>query len=932
LTVITGGAGSGKSALLGVLVCALHPRLREATAHLWRHIAVPGAWDGPLATVHLRERTLSDATAALVRQLRLPLPSEVSARQVIEVITAMDSPPLIIADALDEANGQDAVHRQLLQPLAAAVRPDGRAACTLWVGTRPWCQFDDLLRLAADTGHLVNLDHVPTHRLAVELADYVETLLTHAPAYRDSYLRRVRASLARGVADALTHQDRDRGGEFLIAALYTHWLLRRPGHPAPGADVSALLNQIPRDVPGVLDLDLSTRDDQPWLRALLITLAHAHGAGMPATVLRRTAAAFHPDADASEITVTDFDRLLRQVRFYLRSTPDSDGTSLYRLFHQSLVDHLRDPDTDLIGLVARLLDAVPTDDAGRPRPEAAEPYVQRHWLQHAADAGRLDLCVHDDPTDLVPVLNAAARTRQGRLGAAIYRQSAHLVSFSDIKARRELLTIDATRYGALGLAQWLVDDMSSPAFQPAWSTGGAVMPWLSTLISGHTARVYAVALGQVDGRAVVVSGSDDGTVRVWDAATGTLVGGPFTGHTAGVYAVALGQVDGHAVVVSGSEDATVRVWDAATGTPVGAPFTGHTGWVRAVALGQIDGRAVIVSGSYDGTVRVWDAATGTPVGAPFTNRTGPVAAVAVVALGQVGGRTVVVSGGGDGTVRVWDAATGTSVGAPFTGHTGPVYAVALGQVDGRTVVVSGSEDAAVRVWDAATGTSVGAPFTGHTGPVYAVALGQVDGRTVVVSGSEDGTVRVWDAATGAPVGVPFTGHTRGVTAVALGQVDGRAVVVSGGGDRTLRVWDAATGTSIGNPLTGHTGPVAAVALGQVEGRTVIISGGNDGTVRAWPLTFRRRKPPGYVSRHERAGNVVAIDSESAASSIAVSGGDDGVLRWWDLRSGRQLATWTLPYVIKTVATLPGSGFAVGYGDEVAVFRPVDGTERLSTTL
>jgi WD40 repeat protein len=50
----------------------------------------------------------------------------------------------------------------------------------------------------------------------------------------------------------------------------------------------------------------------------------------------------------------------------------------------------------------------------------------------------------------------------------------------------------------------------------------------------------------------------------------------------------------------------VRVWDAATGTPRGDPFTGHTSPVSAVAFGQLDGRPVVISGSGDRTVRVWD--------------------------------------------------------------------------------------------------------------------------------------------------------------------------------------------------------------------------------------------------------------------------------------------------------------------------------------
>ena len=50
------------------------------------------------------------------------------------------------------------------------------------------------------------------------------------------------------------------------------------------------------------------------------------------------------------------------------------------------------------------------------------------------------------------------------------------------------------------------------------------------------------------------------------------------------------------MVVSGGDDGTVRVWDLATGTPVGDPFTGHTGSGAAVAVGELEGRPVVVSG------------------------------------------------------------------------------------------------------------------------------------------------------------------------------------------------------------------------------------------------------------------------------------------------------------------------------------------------
>ena len=60
------------------------------------------------------------------------------------------------------------------------------------------------------------------------------------------------------------------------------------------------------------------------------------------------------------------------------------------------------------------------------------------------------------------------------------------------------------------------------------------------------------------------------------------------------------------MVISGSGDKTVRVWDLATGHPIGTPFTGHTGTVAAVATAQLDGRPIAISGSADQTVRVWD--------------------------------------------------------------------------------------------------------------------------------------------------------------------------------------------------------------------------------------------------------------------------------------------------------------------------------------
>ena len=113
-----------------------------------------------------------------------------------------------------------------------------------------------------------------------------------------------------------------------------------------------------------------------------------------------------------------------------------------------------------------------------------------------------------------------------------------------------------------------------------------------------------------DGRRIV-SGSEDQTLKVWDAETGqeTLT---LKGHTGSVYSVAFSP-DGRRIV-SGSQDGTLKVWDAETGQET-LTLKGHTGaGVTSVAFSP-DGRR-IVSGSNDMTLKVWDAATGQKIADP----------------------------------------------------------------------------------------------------------------------------------------------------------------------------------------------------------------------------------------------------------------------------------------------------------------------------
>ncbi len=154
--------------------------------------------------------------------------------------------------------------------------------------------------------------------------------------------------------------------------------------------------------------------------------------------------------------------------------------------------------------------------------------------------------------------------------------------------------------------------------------GRAMKEWRSAVIVVREtdAKVISVAFSPDGTR--IVSGSNDRTIRVWDAHSGDVVAGPFEGHTSSVRSVAFSP-DGTRIV-SSSSDCTIRVWDARSGDVVAGPFEGHTDYVTSVAF-SLDGTRIL-SGSEDRTIRVWDAHSGDIVAGPFEGHTSYVTSVA----------------------------------------------------------------------------------------------------------------------------------------------------------------------------------------------------------------------------------------------------------------------------------------------------------------
>ncbi len=114
---------------------------------------------------------------------------------------------------------------------------------------------------------------------------------------------------------------------------------------------------------------------------------------------------------------------------------------------------------------------------------------------------------------------------------------------------------------------------------------------------GHAGEANSVTFSHDGDR--IVSGGDDGTVRLWDT-QGQPIGQPFKGHEGPVWSVAFSPNGDR--IVSGCDNGTVRLWDL-QGQPIGQPFKGHEGSVNSIAFSPDGDR--IVSGGVDGTVRLW---------------------------------------------------------------------------------------------------------------------------------------------------------------------------------------------------------------------------------------------------------------------------------------------------------------------------------------
>jgi WD40 repeat protein len=268
---------------------------------------------------------------------------------------------------------------------------------------------------------------------------------------------------------------------------------------------------------------------------------------------------------------------------------------------------------------------------------------------------------------------------------------------------------------------------------------------------------WALAFSPCGG--LVASGTASGAIQAWDASNLSSIA-TIRGHHGQVTSIVFSS-DG-SQIISGSEDGTVRIQPVASSDEQLASIPGHDGRVRQVVFSSDGSR--LVSGSDDKTVRIWDGLTCKELAVLHGHED----VVWTVTYSPDGAQ--VISGSRDFTVRVWNALNFQEI-AVLKGHRKGVTFVTLAP-DGA-LIASCSYDRTVRLWSSST-LQESARLDGHRATVWSVAFSP-DG-TRLVSTSGDSTIRVWDAVNFTQVAELGARHVNTPSFYATFSLDGKAIL------------------------------------------------------------------------------------------------------------------------------------------------------------
>ncbi|MFD5516374.1 hypothetical protein [Streptomyces sp. NPDC127066] len=605
--VVTGMMGSGKTALLG----------RTALAHdAYGRQAVPGGsapepGNTPTdLTAHLSLVAMD--TARLTRVLGAAC--GVDAETVADILTAPapaeGAVPVVLLDALDDADQPQQLCQRVLAPLIESDTPRVR----LLIGTR-----SHLLTLLRRPGvHTIDLDS-PDYADRQALEQTVRHELT------DSAPRNVWRDATPNTLAVVVRQVADRAGtSFLLAVLLARALARRPAAGLPGTEE---WRQLAEDgVHSALRAELTERlgDRLPRAEELLRPLAFARGAGLPAAHVWPQAAFL---LSGHRYTPYDIRELLRVLGDYVVATSvveSGEDQTFFRLFHTALADWLatgHDADAAHEAIAQALIDTVPQEGTTLDW-HAASRYALDHLATHARSARTLGALL-DDPgfllhSDQSAVLKAVNRAGDPRTAQAV-RATTALRHDTPTTVRAQVLQAAARRCGADTLADRLDDSCCPPHFTTRWSRRRRILDdELPTGFDDSPRDMTALSWRGQPVCVVLGSWHDEDFLQVFDLETHAPIGDMVPTGRADRTRL-LGSVrTAHGTTVVYSNGKRLGRWSLDEGRHIrpDLPFeheSGNSLWhVGRFALGRIGGRPIAVIATWSDRLYCFDLDSDSP--------------------------------------------------------------------------------------------------------------------------------------------------------------------------------------------------------------------------------------------------------------------------------------------------------------------------------
>jgi WD40 repeat protein len=382
-----------------------------------------------------------------------------------------------------------------------------------------------------------------------------------------------------------------------------------------------------------------------------------------------------------------------------------------------------------------------------------------------------------------------------------------------------------------------------------------------------------------DGRRVVTQCCNKPVLQIWDTRTRTKVGDAMDPGGA------LNLVwfsENNQRIVSATEEGIVRVWDAATGKPIGPIYKeSESGGVNSPQVTSVrlsaDG-TLLAAGTSHGIVRVWDVNSGQPVGPAIRHGAAPISSVA---FNHQNPRRV-LSGSQDGTVRVHDLSTGRDTGLVIqTGQKTRANIAATYNADDTLIRVYVSNR--TLVWSAATGRLV-------LGRLKASDIDSLsfspNGRRAL--GSFETHAQLFDVNSASPLGAQLPA----LDAAVFSEDGSRLITRPVYDDANAEVWSTDSGGPVGGPLS-H-GVFMVLSLLSRDARE-IMTGSWENTVRLWeshppvpPVTLKPAEgtvnglfsPDGTRVITEKAGAAQSWDVRTGMLLNSCQPGGDPALTTW----------------------------------------------------